>query len=98
MWIAARQPSVYILAVCSNASERAFLNRDPNDTLRSFLYPAKALSTVASTAAFDKHPQSKARGITLDLGFSAFFMDLPDQVKGMAWIGIYWVRYFSNCH
>ena len=30
----------------------------------------RALSTVGSTAAFDKHPQSKERGITLDLGFS----------------------------
>jgi hypothetical protein len=31
-----------------------------------------ALSTTLSTAALDKHPQSKERGITLDLGFSAF--------------------------
>ncbi len=29
---------------------------------------AKALSTTASTACFDKNPQSKERGITLDLG------------------------------
>ena len=29
---------------------------------------AKALSSVASTACFDKNPQSKQRGITLDLG------------------------------
>ena len=29
----------------------------------------RALSTIGSTAAFDKHPQSKERGITLDLGF-----------------------------
>ncbi|KPA82359.1 putative selenocysteine-specific elongation factor [Leptomonas pyrrhocoris] len=32
---------------------------------------AKALSCTASTAAFDKSPQSQSRGITLDLGFSA---------------------------
>lgn len=32
----------------------------------------KVLSTTASTAAFDSNPQSKERGITLDLGFSAF--------------------------
>lgn len=32
----------------------------------------KALSSVGSTAAFDKHPQSRERGITLDLGFSSF--------------------------
>ena len=33
---------------------------------------ARALSTRAATAALDKSPQSAARGITLDLGFSAF--------------------------
>ncbi|XP_078482761.1 selenocysteine-specific elongation factor [Ciona intestinalis] len=43
---------------------------------------AKALSTVASTAAFDKNPQSKERGITLDLGFSSFTVDVPDHLKG----------------
>ena len=31
-----------------------------------------ALSTKLSTAALDKNPQSKERGITLDLGFSSF--------------------------
>ena len=30
---------------------------------------AQCISTTASTAAFDKNPQSKERGITLDLGF-----------------------------
>jgi selenocysteine-specific elongation factor len=29
---------------------------------------AKSLSHIASTACFDKNPQSKQRGITLDLG------------------------------
>jgi hypothetical protein len=33
-----------------------------------------ALSTQLSTAALDKHPQSKERGITLDLGFSSFLV------------------------
>ncbi|XP_076810100.1 selenocysteine-specific elongation factor-like isoform X1 [Clavelina lepadiformis] len=42
---------------------------------------AKALSTVASTAAFDKNPQSKERGITLDLGFSSFSVPIPDNLK-----------------
>ena len=37
----------------------------------------RALSTVASTASMDKSPQSKERGITLDLGFSSFVMDVP---------------------
>lgn len=46
---------------------------------------SKALSTHASTCAFDKHPQSKERGITLDLGFSAFFRNPPENIakKGM---------------
>lgn len=35
----------------------------------------KALSSIASTAAFDKNPQAKERGITLDLGFSACRVD-----------------------
>eukprot|EP01105_Mastigella_eilhardi_P002246 TRINITY_DN1271_c0_g1_i3.p1 TRINITY_DN1271_c0_g1~~TRINITY_DN1271_c0_g1_i3.p1 ORF type:complete len:533 (-),score=93.32 TRINITY_DN1271_c0_g1_i3:750-2135(-) len=32
---------------------------------------------MASTAAFDKSPQSQQRGITLDLGFSSFTMPSP---------------------
>ena len=40
----------------------------------------KALSTCLSTAALDKHPQSIERGITLDLGFSSFTLDLPDHL------------------
>jgi len=42
---------------------------------------AKALSTLASTASFDKNPQSQERGITLDLGFSALIVDLPEHFK-----------------
>ena len=42
---------------------------------------AKALSTVASTACFDKNPQSKERGITLDLGFSSFCVRLPAHLR-----------------
>ncbi|CAG0898268.1 unnamed protein product [Cyprideis torosa] len=37
----------------------------------------QALSSVASTACFDKNPQSQERGITLDLGFSSFLIDTP---------------------
>jgi len=33
---------------------------------------ARALSTKFSTASLDKNPQSRQRGITLDLGFSSF--------------------------
>ncbi|CAM9713705.1 unnamed protein product [Scytosiphon promiscuus] len=40
----------------------------------------KALSTVLSTASLDKHPQSRERGITLDLGFSSFTMALPGHL------------------
>ena len=39
-----------------------------------------ALSTVLSTAALDKSPQSKSRGITLDLGLSAFTIDMPARL------------------
>ena len=49
----------------------------------------KALSVVASTASFDKSPQSTERGITLDLGFSSVVVDVsggdasvaPDTVE-----------------
>ncbi|CAL8462357.1 g1890 [Coccomyxa elongata] len=39
-----------------------------------------ALSTKLSTAALDKHPQSKERGITLDLGFSSFTVPMPARL------------------
>ncbi|GAB0088422.1 selenocysteine-specific elongation factor [Sergentomyia squamirostris] len=42
---------------------------------------AKALSAIASTSAFDKSPQSVERGITLDLGFSALRINLPEHLK-----------------
>ncbi|XP_068108832.1 selenocysteine-specific elongation factor [Hyperolius riggenbachi] len=42
---------------------------------------AKALSSTASTAAFDKNPQSRERGITLDLGFSSFTVPLPEHLS-----------------
>ena len=42
---------------------------------------SKSLSTIASTAAFDKNPQSKERGITLDLGFSSFQVDSPLHIS-----------------
>ena len=38
---------------------------------------SRALATCFSTAALDKNPQSKARGITLDLGFSSFMAPAP---------------------
>ncbi|KAL3313012.1 hypothetical protein Ciccas_008387, partial [Cichlidogyrus casuarinus] len=46
---------------------------------------SKALSTVASTGAFDKNPESKRRGITLDLGFSSFCVDsVPAHLQNEA--------------
>ena len=42
---------------------------------------AKALTKIASTASLDKNPQSKERGITLDLGFSAFYTKFPIHVQ-----------------
>ncbi|CAM5125918.1 unnamed protein product [Eretmochelys imbricata] len=41
---------------------------------------ARALSTTGSTAAFDRAPQSRARGITLDLGFSCLRTPLPPHL------------------
>lgn len=40
----------------------------------------KALSTLLSTAALDKSKQSRQRGMTLDLGFSCFCVDLPPHL------------------
>uniref|UniRef100_A0AAG5D8N4 Selenocysteine-specific elongation factor n=1 Tax=Anopheles atroparvus TaxID=41427 RepID=A0AAG5D8N4_ANOAO len=42
---------------------------------------ARTLSAIASTAAFDKNPQSQERGITLDLGFSALQVEVPDHLR-----------------
>lgn len=42
---------------------------------------AKSLSHISSTAAFDKNPQSQERGITLDLGFSAYQCEIPDHLQ-----------------
>ncbi len=36
---------------------------------------AKELSEIISTAGIDAHPQSKERGITIDLGFTSFILD-----------------------
>ena len=41
----------------------------------------KTLSTMLSTAALDKSKQYRQRGMTLDLGFSAFIQDLPPHLK-----------------
>lgn len=45
----------------------------------------KALSTSLSTAALDKNPQSQARGITLDLGFSAFTLPIPEHLVSLGY-------------
>lgn len=42
---------------------------------------SKALSSIASTASFDKSPQSQERGITLDLGFSACVTKAPKELE-----------------
>ena len=36
-----------------------------------------ALSQRLSTAALDKHPQARERGMTIDLGFSSFTVPYP---------------------
>eukprot|EP00892_Ulva_mutabilis_P008861 jgi/Ulvmu1/6347/UM029_0055.1 len=40
-----------------------------------------ALSDILSVAALDKHPQSQERGITLDIGFSAFTVPCPAPLQ-----------------
>ena len=47
-----------------------------------------ALSTTLSTAALDKNPQSKERGITLDLGFSAFVLPAPPSITAAGYDGV----------
>ena len=47
---------------------------------------SKALSTTASTACFDKNPQSKQRGITLDLGFSSFTVPASEHLDGYGFV------------
>eukprot|EP00899_Mesostigma_viride_P005477 jgi/Mesvir1/14930/Mv05520-RA.1 len=44
---------------------------------------ARAISTEISTAALDKNPQSVARGITLDLGFSAITRPFPPELASL---------------
>lgn len=41
---------------------------------------AKALSTTASTSCYDKCPQSRERGITIDLGFSSVCVQIPKHL------------------
>ena len=48
----------------------------------------RALSTVLSTAALDKAPQSQARGITLDLGFSAFTVPAPSAIASAGYANL----------
>jgi selenocysteine-specific elongation factor len=43
----------------------------------------KTLSTLLSTAALDKSKQSRQRGMTLDLGFSCFFLDMPPHLQSI---------------
>lgn len=49
------------------------------------MYAVAALSTTLSTAALDKHPQSKERGITLDLGFSSFIIQSNNDMKSLGY-------------
>lgn len=43
----------------------------------------KTLSTLLSTAALDKSKQSRQRGMTLDLGFSCFYLEMPQHLSEM---------------
>lgn len=68
------------MSYCIRLIARAFCGK----VCVSQLYVVRAvaaLSTTLSTAALDKHPQSKERGITLDLGFSSFAMPMPAHLS-----------------
>jgi len=47
----------------------------------------RKLTSIASTASFDRHPQSIERGITIDIGFSCFSYDLKvdDNANSTVW-------------
>ena len=49
----------------------------------------KSLSAILSTASLDKNPQSRQRGITLDLGFSAFLSNVPDHIQSIFSVSIF---------
>ena len=38
---------------------------------------AKGMSTIASTASFDRTAREKISGMTIELGFSAFMVRMP---------------------
>ena len=59
-----------------------YMRLSAGNILHLLVSSAKAMSTVASTASFDKNPQSKERGITLDLGFSSFSIPIPTHLSG----------------
>ena len=40
-----------------------------------------SLTSIASTASLDKNPQSKEKGITMDLGFSSFAVETKETFK-----------------
>jgi selenocysteine-specific elongation factor len=71
---------------CSLLSQRSLYFADAACSCTRFTQTSlvRALSTVLSTAALDKHPQSRERGITLDLGFSAFVVPAPPAVAAVA--------------
>ena len=72
----------------------------------------KVLTQISSTASFDKNPQSKKRGITLDLGFSSLIVDSKSNEKmqitlvdcpGHASfiktvIGMYIYQFYTSCN
>ena len=59
---------------------------------------SRALSTIGSTASFDKHPQSKERGITLDLGFSSFLCAGESHKVGPGSTAVPYVRVHAAAH
>jgi selenocysteine-specific elongation factor len=46
---------------------------------------AKVISTLSSTACFDKSPQSQQQKITLDLGFSGLVLEPNEKIKELGY-------------
>jgi selenocysteine-specific elongation factor len=42
---------------------------------------SSSLTSIASTASLDKNPQSKEKGITIDLGFSSFVLQAAQEFQ-----------------
>ncbi|KAF6264343.1 SelEFf [Scenedesmus sp. NREL 46B-D3] len=80
MWTVARPPLVRV-----EPGSKLAIGLNGHPLIARSVSAVAAMSSVLSTAALDKHPQSKERGITLDLGFSSFSVPLPQQLQHLSY-------------